>query len=78
MDSLFSILAGKNFDEPPEAVSIKKFVQDNYQVDITVLVREKDISIVVPNAGLAGSLRMRLPELKRRCQIDKRILIRIA
>lgn len=77
MDTLFDILANKQFDEPPEAASIKKFVHDAYQTEVQVLVREKDISIIVPNAGLAGSLRMQLPELKRRCQIEKRVLIRI-
>ena len=78
MDSLFTILAGKNFDEPPEAASIKKFVHDQYGVDVSVAVREKDISVTVPSAALAGTLRMQIPEIKRRCQIiDKKILLRI-
>ncbi|MDB5175836.1 MAG: hypothetical protein JWM81_694 [Candidatus Saccharibacteria bacterium] len=77
MDSLFNILANRNFDEPPEVASIKKFVFDNYQTDVSVAVRDKDISITVPSAALASTLRMRLPEMKRRCQIDKKILLRI-
>ncbi|MBC7708057.1 hypothetical protein H7Y63_02440 [Polaromonas sp.] len=77
MDSLFSILGQKNFDEPPEAVSIKKFVWDEYKTAVTVLVRDKDISVQVPGAALANTLRLRAPELKRRCQIDKKINFRI-
>jgi hypothetical protein len=77
MDSLFNILANRNFDEPPEVASIKKFVFDNYQTEVSVAVRDKDISITVPSAALASTLRMRLPEMKRRCQIDKKILLRI-
>ena len=77
MDSLFSILGHKNFDEPPEAASIKKFVQDEYKTAVSVTVRELDISVQVPSAALANTLRLRVPEIKRRCQIDKKIMFRI-
>jgi hypothetical protein len=77
MDSLFSILASKDFDEPPEISSIKKYVQDEFKVEVGVQVRDKDIIVSVPNAALAGTLRMRGPEMKRRCQLDKRLVFRI-
>ena len=78
MDSLFNILSHKNFDEPPEAASIKKFVYDEYKTDVGVTVRDNDISIQVPSAALANTLRLRAPELKRRCQIDKKLIFRIS
>lgn len=77
MDSLHSILSNKDFDEPPEMSSIKKYVQDEFQIAVSVLVRDKDIVVGVPNAALASTLRMRGPEIKRRCQIDKRLVFRI-
>ena len=77
MDSLFSILSDKNFEEPPEISSIKKYVQDEFQTDVSVQVRDKNIIITVPSAALAGTLRMRSPDMKRRCQIDKRLVFRI-
>ena len=77
MDSLLSILSDKNFDEPPEISSIKKYVQDEFQIDVGVQVRDRDIVVMVPNAALAGTLRMRGPEIKRRCQLDKRLTFRI-
>lgn len=77
MDSLFTILSHKNFDEPPEAASIKKFVYDEYKTDVRVTVRDNDISIQVPSGALASTLRLRAPELKRRCQIDKKLIFRI-
>lgn len=77
MDSLFSILSHKNFDEPPEAVSIKKFVYDEYKTTVNVKVSDNNISIQVPSAALATTLRLRAPELKRRCQIDKKLIFRI-
>jgi hypothetical protein len=77
MDSLFSILGNKNFDEPPESASIKKFVNDEYQTDVTVLVRDKDVVVTCKSAALANTLRLGSPELKRRCQLTKRLVFRI-
>jgi hypothetical protein len=77
MDSLGSILSNKDFDEPPEIAGIKKYVQDEFQTAVGVQVRERDIVIVVPSAALANTLRLRGPEIKRRCQLDKRLTFRI-
>ena len=77
MDSLGSILGNKDFDEPPEMASIKKYVQDEFKTKVGVMVRERDIVIQVPSAALANTLRLRTPEIKRRCQIDKRLTFRI-
>jgi hypothetical protein len=77
MDSLQSILSDKDFDELPEMRSIKKYVQTEFGITVGVQVREHDIIIVVPSAALANTLRLRGPELKRRCQLDKRLTFRI-
>jgi hypothetical protein len=77
MDSLNSILSSRDFDEPPEMTAIKKYVQDEFKTTVSVLAREKDIIITVPNAALANTLRLRSPEIKRRCQLDKRLIFRI-
>lgn len=77
MDSLNDILGRKDFDEPPEMASIKKYVQDEFQTAVGVQVRDRDIVISVPSAALANTLRLRSPDIKRRCQIDKRLTFRI-
>lgn len=77
MDSLLNILSNKDFDEPPEMASIKKYVQDEFKLTVGVQVREKDIVVSVPSAALANTLRLRGPEIKRRCQLDKRLVFRI-
>lgn len=77
MDSLFNILSRKDFDEPPEMASIKKYVRDEFKVDVGVQVRDRDIIIKVPNAALATTLRLRGPEIKRRCQLTKRLTFQI-
>ena len=77
MDSLNNILSRKDFDEPPEVQAIKKYVQDSFKTEVSVMVREKDIVIGVPSAALANTLRLRSPDMKRRCQLDKRLTFRI-
>jgi hypothetical protein len=77
VDSLNSILGNKDFDEPPEMASIKKYVQDEFKTAVSVQVRERDIVITVPSAALANTLRLRTTEIKRRCQLDKRLTFRI-
>ncbi len=77
MDSLFNILSKKDFDEPSEMASIKKYVQDEFNVEVGVQIRDKDIIIKVPSAAMASSLRLRGPEIKRRCQLDKRLTFQI-
>jgi hypothetical protein len=77
MDSLFKILSNKDFDEPPEISSIKKYVLEEFHTDVGVQVREQNIVISVPSAALANTLRLRSPEIKRRCQLDKKLIFRI-
>ncbi len=76
-DSLFSILTGKNFDVPPEVASIKKYVLDKYNCDVAVVVRERDIIVTTASSALANSLRLCSPDMKRRCQLEKRLVFRI-
>lgn len=77
MDSLGSILGSKDFDEPPEVQAIKKYVQDEFKSEVSVMVRERDIVVGVSSAALANSLRLRSPDIKRRCQLTKRLTFRI-
>ncbi|HWB39121.1 MAG TPA: hypothetical protein VG604_02650 [Candidatus Saccharimonadales bacterium] len=77
MDSLNSILSRKDFDEPPEMQAIKKYVHDEFDADVTVMIRDKDIVLSVRSASLANALRLRSPDIKRRCQLTKRLTFRI-
>lgn len=77
MDDLKNILSHKSFDEPAEMAAIKKYVLDQFNVSVSVMVRERDIVIQVPSAALANTLRLRSPEIKRLCQTNKRLTFRI-
>lgn len=77
MDSLSDILHRKDFEQPPEMAAIKKYVRDEFKLDVGVLIRDRDIVVMVPNAALANTLRLRGPDIKRRCQLTKRLTFRI-
>jgi hypothetical protein len=76
--SLSDILREQHFEEPPEVVIIKQFLADKYQTTCKVSLASNEIVIIVTSAALAGTLRMHLTELKRLCNTDKRLLIRIS
>lgn len=77
-DSLADILLNRNFDEPPEATAIKRYVLDTYDKSVAVTVREKDIIITVQGSAFAGALRMKWKQLQRAADTDKRLVFRIA
>ncbi|HSW37607.1 MAG TPA: hypothetical protein VLG37_04550 [Candidatus Saccharimonadales bacterium] len=77
MDSLNDILGRKDFDLPPEIVAIKKYIRDEFQEEVEVMVRERDIVVACNSAALAGTLRMRGPILKKLAATDKRLVFRI-
>ena len=77
MDSLNDILGHKDFDEPPEALAIKKYVREQFDEAVAVTVREREIIIAAPNAALASTLRMRVLTLQRLIGEKKRLIFRI-
>jgi len=76
-NALADLLANRDFDEPAEMRAIKKFVQDIFQVDVEVLVRERDIVITSTSAALANSLRLKVTELRKAANTEKRVIFRI-
>lgn len=76
-NSLADLLANKDFDEPDEMRAIKQFVKSNYQADVEVQLREKEIIVTTASAALANTLRLKMPELRKAVQTDKRIVLRI-
>ena len=70
--------ASGNYAEPPEVRIIKEFVRENYQETVSVTVQSNQIIIGVNGAALAGTLRMRLHELKQAAKTDKQLVLRIS
>lgn len=77
MDSLNDILGRKDFDEPPEALAIKKYVRDQFDEAVAVTIRDREIIIAAPNAALASTLRMRVLQLQKLIDEKKHFIFRI-
>jgi hypothetical protein len=77
MDSLYDLLAGKDFDEPPEIAAIKDYARQQYNSEVQVQIRDQDILVKVPSASLASRLRFDVPKIKAAAKTDKRITFRI-
>ena len=76
MDSLLDILSRKNFDEPPEVTAIKRYVQNTFQEDVSVKVRDADIIITASSASLANTLRLQTLKISRLINTNKRLIFR--
>lgn len=77
MDSVKDILATKNLDEPTEAAALREYCQELFDFKPKISIKKDTIWMSVPNGILATELRMRQPEINRRCQLTKKLVIRI-
>lgn len=77
VNDIASILASKNYDEPPEVTIIKQYVQRHFQAAVAVTIHQSQIIIGVQNSALAGALRTHLRDIAEECKTSKRLLIRI-
>ena len=78
MDSLLQLLSNRDLPaEPAEIKLIKDYVRAEFQTEVEVMVRDKDIVITVDSASLANTLRLRGPKIKQLCQTDKKLNFRI-
>lgn len=77
MDSLKDLLRQKDLDEPSELIALKNYCQENYQFEPKITVKNNLIWLYVPNGILATELRMRFPDIRARCGLTKKLVIRI-
>ena len=79
MESLADMLRNRGApQEPEDSRLLKAYVQKRYSVTPQVVISEFHLTLVVPNAALAGTLRMELPHMIRDCKVTKKLHIRIA
>lgn len=77
MESLFNLLSKKDFDQPPEVEAIKQYIRNEFNAEVEVTMREKEILIAGASAALVGSLRLHGPRIKKAAQTNKRLMFRI-
>ena len=78
MDSLSDMLKNRSAPrEPEESRLLKQYVETRYHVLPQVILSDFHITLVVPNAALAGTLRLEMATMIRECKITKKLHIRI-
>lgn len=75
--ALGDILKHRHIEEPKEVQIIKTFVKTQFRASCRVSVQPHHIVIQVSSASLAGALRIKLYELQKQCDTEKRLTIRI-
>ena len=79
MDSLSDMLAMRSSpQEPEESRLLKDYVNNKYKVIPQIVISPHHLTLVVPNAALAGTLRMELPSILAACRVTKKLHIRIS
>lgn len=77
MDSIKDLLYQKNLDEPSEVASLRNYCLETFNFTPLISVKKDVLLLAVPNGILATELRMRVPEITRRCQLTRKLIIRI-
>jgi hypothetical protein len=77
-DSLGDLLRNYDLDEPIEIKRIKAYIRSTYQQEVGVALHDNQIIITVQSAALAGTIRPQLYKIKKECEIEKRLILRIS
>ncbi len=77
MDSLGDLLGKFQAQEPPEIALIKRYINEQFGTPASIAVRDDSITITVPSAALAATLRMRTRALQAISKTEKRLIFRI-
>ena len=78
MDSLQNILANKKFTPPDEMSLIKDYVKRKYSSPCSVKLQNGAVVVSVKNSALAGTLFLERQELISACNLQKRLVIKLA
>jgi len=77
MDSLKDLLSAKNLDEPTEVTALREYCQNLFNFTPKIAIKNDCVWLTVPNGILATELRMRTPEINRRCGLTQKLVVRI-
>jgi hypothetical protein len=76
MDSINSLLKQRDMSEPDEIAKLKKYISDTYDYDSTITLNGTTIVIGVSSSSLVSSLRYSIPELRRKLNIEHKLIVR--
>lgn len=77
MDSLKDLLMNKDVEEPTELTALREFIRHEFQITPEIRLQQELITVYMPNAAAASILRMRYHEVKKRCQLTRKLYVKI-
>ena len=77
MDKLSDILSEYEISEPEEITAIKGYVLKNFNTYVTVAVKNDAFIVTVNSSSLANSLRLRMLQIQRAANTNKKLIFRI-
>lgn len=77
MDSIKDLLLQKNLEEPTEITALREYYEKNFGLPASIQVTTRSIILNVPNSKLASEIRLRTLEIERRCQLTKKLFIKV-
>jgi len=77
MDSLQDILDRYGPAEQPELLAIKRYIHERYNATVSTAIHGESITITVPSAALANTLRMNIRAIQTAAGTNKRLTFRI-
>ena len=78
MESLGSLINARTPREPEDIAAIKQFVYAKYKVKIYIEISNDTLTLLVPGAALASTLRMQITALQKIAKPGRRLVIRIS
>lgn len=78
MDSIKDLLMQKNLEEPTEITALKDYYEKTFGLPASIKITQKSIVLNVPNSKLASEVRLRTLEIERRCQLTKKLFIKVS
>lgn len=77
MESLKDILLEKNLDEPSDITALRNYYMQKFKTKPDIAITKNNIVLKVPNGKIASEIRGSILEIQRRCQLTKKLFIKI-
>ena len=77
MDSLKDLLLKKDIEEPSELKSLREYCEQFFNFTPKLVDNKETITLYAPSGPAASELRIRQAEIQRRCQLTRKLFIRI-
>jgi hypothetical protein len=77
MESLMSILAGKNVDEPTEVTALRAYLKKHFDFPVDFKIGYNGVTLTVTNGKVATLVRVKAPEMTRMCGLTKKVYVRV-